>query len=353
MTKQRAFVIAISLLTLGILIWVINIVDKMPRTDNAYVYADTINVAPEVSGNIIELPIKENQLVKKGDVLLKIDPRSYLDALARSKASLAQLEQQIILTQRDVNAQVFNAEAAKKRIIAAEATAERDASTLRRYQALQKQNYVSKEMLDHALAAQRSSASQLQTTRFEAKQAEAAISSVAALEAQRDVIKADISIAELDLEHTTIVAPFDGRVTSLKTTLGQYASVGKAIFTLLDSNRWYVIANFRESDLKNIHPNSKVDIYLMSNTKRIYQGVVDSIGYGVYSDDGGKIQEGLPSIERSINWVRVAQRFPVRIRVLNPDPTQFRMGTSAVATILDKDYTAPDNANIKIDPYAG
>jgi multidrug efflux system membrane fusion protein len=343
--KRRLFVTILTVITLAVLCWVIKTLDEAPRTDDAYVYADTINVAPQVNGLIIEMPIRENQLVKKGDVLFHIDPRPYQDSLNRTTASLAQLEQQIVLAQRDVNAQQFNAQAAEKRIDAARATAEQDMNTLRRLETLRPQNYVSKEALDQARAAQRASSAQLQSTKLQAQQANAAISSVAALIAQREVLKADISTAQFNLEHTIIKAPFDGRVASLKTTAGQYASVGQAVFTLIDSNTWYVVANFRESELQNIRDNAKVDIYLMSNTSKNFTGVVDSIGYGVYPDDGGATQGGLPSVSRSINWVRVAQRFPVRIRVTNPDLSMFRMGTSAVVNIRPNTILAHEDGN--------
>ncbi|CAI1637353.1 multidrug transporter subunit MdtN [Serratia ficaria] len=331
--KKRLFVILLAVITLAILFWVIKVFDEAPRTDDAYVYADTINVAPQVNGLIIDMPIKENQLVKKGDVLFRIDPRPYQDALTRATASLAQLEQQIILAQRDVNAQQFNAQAAEKRIDAARATAEQDANTLRRMEALRPQNYVSKEALDQARAAQRASTAQLQSAKLQAQQANAAVSSVAALMAQREVIKADISTAQFNVGHTVVKAPFNGRIASLKTTAGQYAGIGQAVFTLIDSNTWYVVANFRESELENIHDNARVDVYLMSHTGKTFSGVVDSIGYGVYPDDGGAIQSGLPNVSRNINWVRVAQRFPVRIRITTPDTGIFRMGTSAVVSI--------------------
>jgi multidrug efflux system membrane fusion protein len=340
--KKNIFVIALTIVTLVFLLWVIRVIDETPRTDDAYVYADTINISPQVYGLIVEMPVKENQRVKKGDVLFSIDKQPYQDTFNRAKASLSQLEQQIILAQRDVHAQQFNALAAEKRIDAARAAAEQDINNLRRLEALVSKNYVSKESLDQARAAQRASAAQLQTTKLQAQQANAAISSVAALQAQRDVIKADISTAQFNLEHTVVKAPFDGRVTSLKITAGQYVSVGQPIFTLIDTRTWYVVANFRESELKNIVNNSKVNVYLMSNTRRNFSGVVDSIGYGVYPDDGGAIQEGLPSVSRSINWVRVAQRFPVRIRILNPDENLFRMGTSAVVSIRSKEITKND-----------
>lgn len=331
--NKRLFILALSVLTLAILIWLIRLFEETPGTDDAYVYADTINIAPQVNGIIIRMPVKENQLVHKGDTLFEIDPRPYHDALVREQANLAQLEQQIILTRRDISAQEFNAQATEKRIEAARATAEQDAATLRRLNALRAKNFVSGESLDQARARQRASAAQLQSVRLQAEQANAAVSSVAALIAKREVIKADISTAEFNLEHTVIRAPFDGRVTSLKTTGGQYVSTGQAVFTLIDSRNWYVVANYRESELKHIHDGDSVDVYLMSDTGKHFTGAVESTGYGVYPDDGGAVQSGLPSIARNINWVRVAQRFPVRIRITTPDPRLFRMGTSAVVKV--------------------
>lgn len=335
--KKRFTIYFLLIITLTSIVWMIKVMDETPRTDNAYVYADTINLAPEVNGRIIELPVKENQLVKKGDLLFRIDPTPFVDKLIRAKASLEELEQQIILMERTVESQKYNAQAAAKRVSAAQATAEQDASTLRRLEALNSNNYVSKESLDKARAAKRVSESQLNSARLEAEQAKAAISSIDALVAQREVIKADISIAELDLKHTNVQAPFDGRVVSLKTTTGQYASVGQPIFTLIDSSNWFVIANFREADLVNIKANSDVIIYLMGDTKRKFSGIVESIGFGVYPDDGGATREGLPDVSRTINWVRVAQRFPVRIRVINPDGNLFRIGASAVVSINSKE----------------
>ncbi|MCK6964529.1 multidrug transporter subunit MdtN [Enterobacter bugandensis] len=332
-TGKRLFIITLSVLTLTVLVWLIRVYDKTPGTDDAYVYADSINIAPQVNGLIINMPARENQLVHKGDVLFEIDPRPYRDALIRAKGSLEQLEQQIILTQRDVNAQELNARAAEKQIEAARATAEQDAATLRRLEALRTKNYVSGESLDQARARQRTSAAQLQSVRLQAEQANAAVSSVAALTAKREIVKADISTAEFNLEHTIVRAPFDGRITSLKTTSGQYVSTGQAVFTLIDTNNWYVVANYRESELSNIRDGDNADVYLMSDTGRHFTGSVESIGYGVYPDDGGAVQGGLPSIARSINWVRVAQRFPVRIRITAPDSRLFRMGTSAVVKV--------------------
>jgi multidrug efflux system membrane fusion protein len=128
-------------------------------------------------------------------------------------------------------------------------------------------------------------------------------------------------------------APFDGRVVNLDIAQGEYAATGRHLFTLIDTRAWYVIANFRETALKGIRPGMAAEVYLMSDPRRRFGGTVQSIGFGVFPQEGGSSSSGLPQVPRSINWVRVAQRFPVRIRVENPPPELFRIGASAVALI--------------------
>ena len=113
-------------------------------------------------------------------------------------------------------------------------------------------------------------------------------------------------------------------VVALKTTVGQYASALKPVFTLMDDDRWYVIANFRETDLKNVRPGVAARVTIMTNHDKSFAGVVDSVGSGVLPE-GGSVIEGLPIIQKSINWVHVSQRFPVKIAVKDPDPELFRM----------------------------
>ncbi|WP_321932086.1 multidrug transporter subunit MdtN [Paraburkholderia guartelaensis] len=327
----------VAIVLCGIVLWRLNLA---PSTDDAYVYADTINVVPEVSGRIVELPVSDNQAVRQGDLLLRIDPRPYQAALDQARARLDTLNNQIVLTQRSVNAQQYNADSVQAGVERARAVANQAADTLRRTEPLLAQGYVSAEEVDRARTAQRSTQAELDAAIREAQQASAAVSGVDALVAQRAEVKAQIAIAELNLEFTEVRAPFDGRVVSLRTTVGQFASALKPVFTLIDTRRWYVVANFRETELKNVHAGTPSTVYLMSDTARRFTGVVDSIGYGVLPDDGGVVREGLPSVQRTINWVHVSQRFPVKIAVRNADPVLFRLGTSAVVTLKRGDATS-------------
>ena len=326
--------IILVVVTLLLLVFVIRLLDRAPRTDDAYVYADTIDVVPEVNGRIVEMAVRDNQAVKQGDLLFRIDPRPYQDALTRGKASLVELNRQIELTQRTVNAQQYNAESVRAAVERSRAAAGQASDTLHRMEPLLSHGYVSAEDVDRARTAQRATQAELSAAQLQAQQAAAAVSGVDALVAQRAVVMAEIAIAELNLEYATVRAPFDGRIVSLKTSTGQFASVLKPVFTLIDTRHWYVVANFRETELKGVRTGTPATVYLMSDTGQRFQGAVDSISYGVASDEGGlALPGGLPRIQRTLNWVHVSQRFPVKIRVDNPNPDLFRVGTSAVAVL--------------------
>ncbi|HBN7066748.1 TPA: multidrug efflux transporter periplasmic adaptor subunit MdtN [Escherichia coli] len=308
-------VVALALVALVFVIWR---VDSAPSTNDAYASADTIDVVPEVSGRIVELAVTDNQAVKQGDLLFRIDPRPYEANLAKAEASLAQQ-----FGADSVNATVEKARAAAKQVT----------DTLRRTEPLLKEGFVSAEDVDRARTAQRAAEADLNAVLLQAQSAASAVSGVDALVAQRAAVEADIALTKLHLEMATVRAPFDGRVISLKTSVGQFASAMRPIFTLIDTRHWYVIANFRETDLKNIRSGTPATIRLMSDSGKTFEGKVDSIGYGVLPDDGGLVLGGLPKVSRSINWVRVAQRFPVKIMVDKPDPEMFRIGASAVANL--------------------
>lgn len=331
--RNKLPALLLALLALVVLIFVIWRLDSKPATDDAYVSADTIDVVPEVSGRIVELAVVDNQRVKQGDLLFRIDPRPYEASLAKAEASLAALDKQIMLTQRSVDAQKFAASSVEATVAKARAAAKQASDTLKRTEPLLAQGFVSAEDVDRARTAQRASEADLNAVLLQAQQAASAVSGVDALVAQRVAVEADIALTKLHLEMATVRAPFDGRVVSLKTSIGQFASAMKPIFTLIDTRRWYVIANFRETELKNIHAGTPATLRLMSDSGKTFSGKVDSIGFGVLPDDGGIVLGGLPRVSRSINWVRVAQRFPVKIMVDKPDADLFRIGASAVASL--------------------
>jgi multidrug efflux system membrane fusion protein len=148
--------------------------------------------------------------------------------------------------------------------------------------------------------------------------------------------QAAIDTAQYDLDNCHVVAPFDARVTNLTISQGDYANAGKPVFTLIDNRTWWVIANFRETQLHHIQPGMRADVYVMSRPSVRYEGRVDSVGFGVTPDTdlvGHITTPGLPDVQRTLNWVHLASRFPVRIRILNGPSDVFRLGESATVII--------------------
>jgi multidrug efflux system membrane fusion protein len=277
--------------------------------------------------------VRDNQAVKKGDVLFEVDPVPYEHSLARSKAALAVLEKQIVLTRREVRAQQIGAEAARANVPRAQAIAKQAEETFNRIEPLLAKEFVTAEQVDQARTAKLSTAAGLQVAQRDAERAAAAVSGTDALEARLAELRAIVAKDEYDLAQTVVRAPFDGRVIDLDIAEGEFAATGRRLFTLIDTRRWFVIANFRETALKEIRPGMTAEVYLMTDPSRRFTGSVDSIGFGVFPEEGGGSLQGLPRVPRSINWVRVAQRFPVRIHIDEPPADLFRIGASAVALI--------------------
>jgi multidrug efflux system membrane fusion protein len=171
----------------------------------------------------------------------------------------------------------------------------------------------------------------LRQSRSERARAEDAVGQVADMNARVSAAEAAVHAAELDLEFTRVRAPFAGRVVNLNISVGAFARSGAEVFTLVDTGNWYVMANFRETQLRHIPPGAPVDVYLQSHPGRHFRGTVVGLGWAVLPENGTSVN-GLPRVERSLDWIRLAARFPVRIKVEDPDES-FRIGASAVATV--------------------
>ncbi len=265
-----------------ITLYVWGIIERHPRTDDAAARANVVGIAPRVSGQTIKLNVQDNQTVRKGDVLFEIDPEDYRLILEKAKAELATVDRQLAQAQ----------------------------DTLHRMEPLLPHGFETAENVDKARTA------------------------VTTLQAQREGAIATINLEELHLSYCKIIAPFDGRVINLNISAGAHVTAGVPVFSLLDTTKWYVIANFREAEIRHMAPGSEAIVYLSSAPNQRFRGKVQGIGWAVKPE--GELDlppSGVPYIKRELNWVRVAQRFPVRIEVENPDQELFRMGASAVAII--------------------
>ena len=334
-----------------------------PRTDDATVFANFIGIAPQVDGPVVRLNVADNQFVTKGTLLYEIDERPYQYALETALSEQAALEGQIADEQRRIaalgsavsvaQANIHRAEAdvadAEQGVSRARAEWSYASNNLHRLEPLLTKKFVTVDQVDKARSSEiaqaealRQAQSQLQLAQAEVKatlaqhqQARHAVTTLEPLISQRGAKAAAIKKAQYDLENCRVYAPFDARVTNLTISEGAYAHVGQQVFTLIDARTWWVLANFREGQLKNIMPGMRADVYVMSQPNQRFSGVVQSVGFGVTPDPDviGRWGPGLPEVQRTLNWVHLASRFPVRIRVENPASELFRISESAVVTI--------------------
>jgi multidrug efflux system membrane fusion protein len=384
---HRIFIGAVMGAVAGLLLVTLD-TERNPRTDDASVRANFIEIAPEVSGRLVQLPVKDNAFVKQGDLLFIIDPRDYEYALQQTLSDQENLKQRIIDTKRKIAAQnsavqaagaavntsttaistagsgVDLAKAAVSRaqanVAAAEAQLKYATNDLHRIEPLLQKQYVTVDQVDQANTAVRvaqgnydqavaalSEARAQQTqavlhrqeaddqaseSRARLGQSIHVVDTLDILESQQPGLAAKVDRARVDLERCRVVAPFNAYVTNMNISVGAYARPGTPMFTLIDTRKWWVIANYREGKVKNIRIGAPVDVYLMGHPERKFRGVVESIGYGVFPEDGSVVA-GLPNIERTLNWVHLSSRFPVRIRIQNPDADLFRIGATAVTVV--------------------
>jgi len=334
-----------------------------PRTDDAAVLANYIGIAPQVEGPLVRLPVHDNQFVKKGELLFEIDDRPYQYALERALSEQAALEGQIADETRKIAALKSAVSVAEANIHSTEAdvvTAEQGVSraqaewayasnNLQRLEPLLAKHFVTVDDIDKARTseiAQREALrqaqshlllvrSQVKSTQAQHEQAANAVTTLEPLTSQRGAKEAAVRRARYDLDNCRVYAPFEARVTNLTISEGAYAHVGQQMFVLIDARRWWALANFREGQLEHIRPGMRADVYVLSKPERRFLGFVESIGFGVTPDADviGRFESGLPDVQRTLNWVHLASRYPVRVRVENPETELFRVSESAVVII--------------------
>jgi multidrug efflux system membrane fusion protein len=327
--------VIIVALTVVLVLWVWGILERHPRTDDAVARANVVGIVPRVRGQIVKLCVEDNQAVREGDMLFEIDPDDYHLALRKANADLATLDEQIAVARSQDAELKFAVKAAQAEVDADGAQLAQAGDTLHRIEPLLPKGFATAEQVDQARTADEMAVSALAGAEQKLNQAKAALSALDTLVAQRPGALAAVDLAKLELSYCEVRAPFPGRVIGLNISAGAYASAGIPVFSLLDTRHWYVIANFREGELPSIAPGTNAEVYLLSAPGRRFQGKVQGIGWAVEPEDEIDLPHALPYVKRELNWVHVAQRFPVRIEIQHPDPDLFRMGASAVAIIKD------------------
>jgi membrane fusion protein, multidrug efflux system len=298
-----------------------------PRTDDAVVRANVVGIAPHVSGPILQLHVVDNQEVKEGELLFVIDARPFEAELAAAKA-------QLLLTRSQVDAMQRSVTAAAAELQRLEPEATFAAEHAQRLQGLTAEKYVTLDRFDEAKRNVATSRASLERARAELAKQKALLGQYGEENAHVAAAEAAVRAAELNVDYCQVRAPFPARVVNLNISQGEYAKQGQQVFALVDTRAWYVMANFQESYLEVIRPGMEVEVALVAYPGRRFKGIVQGLSWAV-QPDFAHTSEGLADVRPTLNWVRLAQRIPVRIQLEPPEAGfPFRMGMSAVVTVL-------------------
>lgn len=251
-----------------------------PWTRDAQVRANVVGIAPRVAGPIIQIPIRDNQSVKTGDLLFEIDPATFQASLDNAAAKLQQAQ----------------------------------ASTTQAQQELGRQNDLySKKVTD-------------------LRDLQNAQDLYLAAVANQAAAQAEVETAKLNLSYTKVFAPVDGYLTNVNTSVGTYVNAGEQLLALVDSSSFWVAAYFKETQLRNIVEGAAARVRLMGHESEPFEGVVVSVAWGIFLSDGSTV-DLLPDVSQTIDWVRLPNRFPVRVHVTGTPPIPLRIGQTASVAV--------------------
>jgi membrane fusion protein, multidrug efflux system len=298
-----------------------------PRTEDAQVRANVIGVAPQVGGTITAIHVKDNQLVHKGDLLFELDSRPYAAEAEKAKAQLA-------LTELEIQAYKDQIAAAEAQLKQSEAKAAYAVDYAKRVQALVGNLYVTVDKNQLAQTEAITATDKVAQDKAALERARNLLGEQGDVNVRRVAAQAALRDSELKLSYCKVYATCDGYVTNLQITPGAYAAVGEQIFSLVDRKIWYVLANFRETDLKRMRPGMSADVYLMAESGRKLRGIVQGVPKAVVAlnspSNNAPGGEGLLSrVNPTIDFILLAQRYPVRIILDEKEEHSFRMGGTA------------------------
>ncbi len=307
--------------------------DSNPLSQDAVITADIVNISASIPGRIVEIGVKENQSVQKGDLMFALDPTTYRLAVEQAAADLKVAEATYADARRAASAEASNAVIAQEQIARAESNLDLATHTLTRREALRPKGYVSAQQVDDAFTAKRDAEVSLAQALKQQEAAEVLVTDAAAAAALVEAEKAALAIAQQALADTVVRAPFAGKVAGLKVSTGEYVIPGQSVFTLIDTANWYASATFLETVLPEISIGDCATVYALADRKLAIKGRVEGSGWGVLSEDVLSLPRSLPLVPKNLDWVRIAQRFPVRIHLVDPPEDLMRVGASATAIV--------------------
>jgi multidrug resistance efflux pump len=303
-----------------------------PWTRDARVRAEVVQVAPDVAGLVTDVRVQDNQFVHRGDVLLAIDRARYELALGQARANLE-------AAQASVRASEANIAAASAALASRRSDYEMYQEQAQRRLRIPQGTVVSSEARDNAVSAAKVAESNWHQAEAARQQAEAAHQQALAAQAQAEVA---VRTAQLNLDRTAVRAPVDGYVTNVTVRVGDYASAGVQRMALVDSHSYYLYGYFEETKLPGLHVGDRADVRLMAGGIEL-KGSIVGVARGIADRDNPSGPNLLADVNPTFNWVRLAQRVPVRIAI---DPAQMPAGTVLVAgmtaTVVVHPGTAPN-----------
>ncbi len=328
--SARAWVLFLLLLIAALVAYYVLSDRHTPFTTDAYVQAYVVQVAPRVEGQVVHVYVRENQAVKKDDLLFEIDRRPFQHRVNLLVAKRVNTVQEVAQLESDLS----TAKAEDARLVA-------EAAYARAVYEQEKEIYKHEATTDRkyldAIQKTKAAEAAVERSRAQVRKAEQAldarIGSEHALVAE---VEAQLAEARLDLEWTRVYAPANGYVTNVQLREGSYIHAGTPVLTCIDGDQWWVVANFRENGLENVRPGQRVGLTFSTYPGRKFAGVVESVGWGVNQGQGAP-SGNLPAVPEPLNWIRLAQRFQVRI---TPDVRQdypMRVGATATVAIYTRE----------------
>lgn len=291
-------------------------------TDDAYVNANVVQIAAQVAGPVKSVYVVNQQQVRAGDPLFQIDPSSFEIALQQAQANLA-------LARQQVSEQSAAVKAARAQLAQRQADYRTAQWNDQHTHSLIAQGYVSAQSGQTTHEQAISAAAAVKAAQASLKQAESALGAAGPENASIRAAEARVAAAELDLERTRVVAPTAGTVANLTLRPGAPVQVGQPLFSVVSTGEFWVDANVKETELGRIHPGQRATVTLDMYPGHRFEGVVESLSGGA-----GTAFSLLPPENATGNWVKVTQRVPVRVRILDPDPKHpLRIGTTATVSI--------------------
>ncbi len=306
----------------GAMYWSWQYSDSHPSTEDAYVRAKILSVAPQVQGQVVSVEAKDFQVINKGDLLLKIDSRPYLLAVKQAKAAYQLAVQQHDVADKQVTEAVAGLDAARSNLTEAQVEYKRTDSLVKRKLASDQDLDTSKNKLANAQAG-------LEQARATVEKAIANRGEEGAEAAVVQQAAAQLAQAELNLSYTDITSPVDGIAGEINTHTGSVVGIGQTLFPVIVKDSYWVRANFKETDLTHIKAGMHAEVVIDMYPDVVWDAKVEEL-----SPASGTSFSLMPPENATGNWVKIKQRFPVRLTLEVPEGApQLRVGASSEVTV--------------------